>query len=185
MSFTVNKKDEGKMKRIMLLCLLTFFSLGTIAQIRSNDLNGTWTTNNLDSLYFKSDTLKLYQLTIENEGELACPNIQWIINKKEFNIHYINLCTDKPSIMNHDVYGTIHLKNNKINQTVEIKRRRQILDSFEVLSLENLAGDSPESAKKILTLVRIDDNNTVNASSNGMDTDCPQIWHIGYLMQFF
>jgi hypothetical protein len=59
---------------IIILFVITFSVSG---QIKMNDLIGDWNATNKDSLYFKSDTVTLYNDVNFRYGVEGCQFIEW------------------------------------------------------------------------------------------------------------
>ena len=142
-------------KTITQILILTIISINAIGQISSNDLNGDWTINNNDSSYYKSDTIRLYQ-DINYKYEIkTCSIVEWKKDKREFSIHFINICSEPGRAMTYDKKETIKLKSKNKNQIIEIIRGGKIIESFYVLNLEQKRIERNPYDIKILTLERM------------------------------
>ncbi len=141
-------------RRIFQIVIFSLISIGVIGQINLKDLNGEWTTNNNDSSYFKSDTIRLYQ-DINYQYEIkTCNIINWKKGKRQFKIEYVQTCSEPGRAMTYNEKERIKLKKEKESQFIEITRNGELIDKFEIIRLEEKRIERNPFDIKILTLKR-------------------------------
>jgi hypothetical protein len=143
------------MKRTIQILVLTIISFQVSGQVASKDLNGEWTINNQDSSYYLSDTIKLIQ-DINYQYEIkTCSLIVWKKDKRKFEIHSINTCSEPGRGRKYNEKETIKLSHKNGIQTIEIKRNGEAIDFFQVLNYSEESIDRYPYDIKILKLIRI------------------------------
>lgn len=140
---------------IAIFCL--FVSIGTFGQsIRKGDLEGLWKSNNQDSLYYKSDTIR-FHLDINRWNSVeTCNLISWQIKKNRFRIIHSQICTEpgKQSWLN--VKESLRLKKKDFGQIIELKQSGEVLDKFKIIAFSKEDIDRYPHTVKELTLLRFD-----------------------------
>jgi hypothetical protein len=125
-----------------------FVLSGTIyGKIRIKDLKGNRTSNNTDSLYYKTDTIEF----IKSDIRIFCNNADWSIqSKNRFNISYCDCCFDPPKITTHVYPQRLKLKDNQITLFVN----NAYHDKFEIIEFSDF--DYNGKLTKILKLKRLE-----------------------------
>ena len=126
------------------------------AQLKGKDLVGTWTTCNDDSVYFKSDTVILYQdINHRSKQENpCCYNINWNVkSKRKIKIENLFACTEPGRIRTHEGRETFKVLKGA-SQKIQIKRSGREIDKFRVVDFEVREVDRYPHEIKILTLKR-------------------------------
>ncbi len=118
-----------KMKnfRHILIITVIFFSSSLQGQITKGSMNGIWESNNEDSLFFYSDTIKFVQNINQFVNKPICNTISWEIEKGKFKQYSNFKCTEP---------GRKSTTNSK--QKVKLRRKKQ----FDELHIKQ--GDSKE-----------------------------------------
>ncbi len=81
---------KRNMKYIINILILLLLSTSGFGQIRKKDLIGEWQTKNDDSLYYKKDTITLFENINYLYDTKTCYLIRWTLNKRTFKIDITN-----------------------------------------------------------------------------------------------
>src|SRR5690606_14452127 len=108
--------------RITLGLLLLAYS--SYSQTKPKDLIGVWTTCNDDSLYYKADTLILYQDINHRtyQQKPCCYEVNWkVTSAKKLKVQNLFSCTEPGRIQTIDGKSTFKILGKK-DQTIVLKR---------------------------------------------------------------
>lgn len=124
-------------KEIMNKGLLTIFifvvTIGqSFGQVKRNDINGDWETDNKDSLYYKSDTIEFIQDANWPYRNQTCDIVVLRISKSDFKFINSYLCTEPGRERWTNGKQSIKIKKSKIGQTIEIKILNKV-ETFEII----------------------------------------------------
>ena len=112
-----------------------------------------WIMDNIDSSYYKSDTLKFVNFDHEFHRERVCNPLNWTFYKKDrFVLSSGNLC-DEPTFMyvtKAENWFKTRILETKSDLILEIYNSDKLADRFSVVSLKENA-----DMTIILTLVRL------------------------------
>ena len=141
--------------RIAITAIL-FICVGqSFAQVKSSDLLGKWTTCNKDSLYYKSEMVVLYQDANYSVQSDCCYYVNWeISSKKKISLQSLFACTEPGRISKSDLQETFKIVDCKDGQMIVLKRGKEEIDRFEIVSIEEERVDRYPYDIKRLTLKR-------------------------------
>lgn len=139
--------------------LTTIFLLVTFplfSQIKANDLNGKWTACNKDSLYYKSDTVVLYQDANYTVQSGCCSYVNWnVTSKKNIKIENAFLCTEPGRLSSSNDKEIFKLSRDHGRQLITLKRKNFLIGRFQIISLKEQEVNRYPHDIKILTLKRL------------------------------
>jgi hypothetical protein len=136
---------------IFLLVTVPLFS-----QIKANDLNGKWTACNKDSLYYKSDTVVMYQDANYTVQSGCCSYVNWnITSKKKIKIENAFLCTEPGRLSSFNEREIFKLIREHGRQLITLKRGSFEIGRFQIISLKEKEVNRYPHYIKILTLKRL------------------------------
>jgi hypothetical protein len=146
------------MRTQLLLILLISANIASCQSVKESELIGLWTTCNDDSLYFKSDTLVLYQdINYRNLAKKQCCHyINWNIpTKKDFKIEDLFACAEPGTIKTSGLKEKIKLITKNSEKIIEIYTNGSVTDRFIILKFESKEVDRYPWEIKILTIKRL------------------------------
>jgi hypothetical protein len=136
--------------------MLSLFSSSLLAQIKSSDLIGEWTTCNEDSLYYTLETVELHQDANYNIQTKCCHYLNWkITSKKSIKIEELFTCTEPGRLSSSNLKETFKVVKCADGQMIVLKRGKEEIDKFMIVSLEERKVDRYPHYIKILTLKRM------------------------------
>ena len=97
-----------------------------------------WRSNNNDSLYFKSDTINVYQFKTRSYRSFGCEKINWnFSSENEFVLTRVHLCMEPPTrdISKPDDSLKVRFKNKKAKLINEYNHSNQNIEKFELIDL--------------------------------------------------
>lgn len=116
-----------------------------------------WTACNIDSSYYKSDTVKLYSNDYFHISAKCCNYIDWTFcNRTTFNLTELFNCVEPPySDLDPNNYGLkLKLKKNKANKLIlSIYDKGKFKDRFILVSLDRIELQKGQLSYR-LTMVR-------------------------------
>ncbi len=142
-----------KISPFISLLMLSFSAC--LGSIKQNDLIGDWDTNNRDSLYFKADTIELYQNINHKYGLETCDMIRWKVTEKEFRIEDHYLCSEPGRFRYYTEPEELLIKRRIGKTFLRIKWQDKTIDRFNVISYNEKRIDSYPYDIKILKINRI------------------------------
>lgn len=144
------------MKGILIIFYLLIITPELYSQIKCSDLKGSWTTCNKDSLYYKSDTLTMYQDANYAVHAECCYYVNWKIgNGKKIKLEDAFLCTEPGRLSSVNQKETFRLNRKDDRQLITLKRDGTKIDIFEIVKLEERKINRYPHYIKILRLKRI------------------------------
>ncbi len=155
LSFILSSQLFGQKESICL----SKQNIKQILKSKKNDLgelhNETWNTNNIDSLYFKSDTIYLYNNTYMYLSENWCKEICWNLKENKITIIEQNLCIEPPLSTISGEKSNLKYKIEKENGSffLTLDKGLNEYSKFEIIRIERIKLDEKEEYIK-MTLFR-------------------------------
>lgn|SRR5690606_20422250 len=141
---------------IIVVILFLFAATPLFSQIKLSDLSGEWTTCNKDGLYYKSDTIVMYQDANYAVNADCCYYVNWTIrNKKNIKIEDAFLCTEPGRLSSFEEKETLKLRRRANQQLIIIKRGNTEIGKFLVVNLKEQRVNRYPHYIKMLTLRRL------------------------------
>jgi hypothetical protein len=141
-----------------LIFTLVMISIGTAhGQVKLKDLEGAWTACNDDSLYYKSDTVTLYNDINHRtyQDKPCCHNVNWQMTARgKLRIEELFACTEPGRIKHSNEKESIKLTGKK-EQVITLKRGRKVIEKFALLKFEVLEVDRYPHEVKVMALKRL------------------------------
>lgn len=142
-----------------LIIVLTFIGMANscYSQVTSKDMIGLWTTCNDDSIYYRADTLTLYQDINRRtyQASPCCYEINWdIISSKKIKVKSLFACTEPGRVQTENGKETFNLSKEP-HQIITIKRSGKVIERFELMEFELLQVDRYPYEVKIIKLKRL------------------------------
>jgi hypothetical protein len=109
-----------------------------------------WIIINDDSLYFKSDLIKLYQYQTSNKLSKVCKTLNWSFYKKnKFVLTKAEKCKEPPTIEGNlkENWFETKIEKNDLGLILEIYNKNKLADRFRVIEINN--------DKTLITLKRL------------------------------
>jgi hypothetical protein len=98
-----------------------------------------WRSDNDDSLYFKSDTIKVYQYKTRSYRSFGCEKINWVFsNENEFVLRRVHLCMEPPTrdISQPNDSLKINFKKRNSKLLIEFNHYNKNIDKFELIDIK-------------------------------------------------
>ena len=144
------------MRVASIVFYLLIITTPLFSQIKCSDLKGDWTTCNKDSLYYKSDTLTMYQDANYTVQSGCCHYVNWkITSKKNIKIENAFLCTEPGRLSSSNDKEVFKLSKTQGQQVITIKRSGTEIGKFQILKLEEQKVNRYPHYIKLLTLKRL------------------------------
>ncbi|QNF33372.1 hypothetical protein HUW51_11810 [Adhaeribacter swui] len=144
-----------RIKAFWVTSILLLLSLTLFGQATRKNLVGEWTTNNKDSLYFKNDTVQLYQDVNYRYGLETCSLIEWKFEPKKFRVLHLFTCSEPGTVNYSSPREKLKLKKRGRQQILEIKKGGLVLDTFLILEFKEYKVQRYPHEIKALKLKRI------------------------------
>ncbi len=97
-----------------------------------------WRSDNEDSLYFKSDTIKVYQYKTRSYRSFGCEKINWTFtNENEFVLTRVHLCMEPPTRDNSQANDSlkINFRKNNSKLRIEVNHSKKNVDKFDLIEI--------------------------------------------------
>lgn len=147
------------MKNLLLiisLAILNTVTFEAFGQIKRTQLQGDWKTNNQDSLYYKSDSVKFY-LGINHWLDIeACNLVIWSTKKGKFRFINSYICSEPGRVNWLNVKEKLKLTKTDYGQILELKRANSVIERFKILDFQITYADRYPHETKELTILRFD-----------------------------
>jgi hypothetical protein len=144
------------MIRTFIIVIFLVVSFPLFGQVKSKDLVGEWTTCSRDSLYYKSDTVIMYQDANYQINSNCCNYVNWKIpSRRQIKIEDAFLCTEPGRLSTNSEKETFKLYKVDDRQTIIIKRGKTKVDRFLIMRFEEKKINRYPHNIKILTLQRL------------------------------
>jgi hypothetical protein len=138
---------------LTITLILTIVRL-SCGQVKREQLDGDWETNNKDSLYYKSDTVEFIQDANWRYGIATCDIVILRVSKSEFKFVNTYLCSEPGTERTTNGKQTIRLFKQKSDQLIEIKILDKV-EKFKVLTYEEKRVNRYPWDIKVLRLKRV------------------------------
>lgn len=117
-----------------------------------------WITCDTDSGYYHDDTIHLYRSYHYCFGSGCCQFVRWTLSPKyTFSLTSFLFCQEPPvsgiTMENQDLKFDISGSENRT--TIAIRRKKEVIDKFEVVDLRTVTLPDNMGTSQRLTLVRI------------------------------
>jgi len=123
------------MKRIFNISILLLCYTVATGQINRKDIVGDWETNNHDSLYYKADTILLYNSLNHLFPKETCNIVKWSISKRSFKIENVSICSEAGLISEHTNEEKLQLYKSDFGRIIKLKRNEMPFDKFKIVEL--------------------------------------------------
>jgi len=144
------------MRRLTNIFVLFLISTTVFGQIKRKDILGEWQTQNDDSLYYHSDTIKLYQDINHFYNTETCYLIRWTIDKRNYKLSNVFICTEPGRISSFTDKEKLRLTKTDFGQIITLERNNQIFDKFKITDYQEKEIDRYPHDTKKLQLMRFD-----------------------------
>lgn len=144
------------MKHLTNILILLLLSSSVFGQIKKKDLIGQWQSKNDDSLYYKSDTTKLYKDINHFYNTKTCYLIRWTIDKRTFRISNVFTCTEPGRVPAFTDKEKIRTSKTDYGQVISLERNGIIFDEFKIVDYQVREVDRYPHEIKELRLMRFD-----------------------------
>ena len=98
-----------------------------------------WRSNNDDSLYFKSDTINVYQFKTRSYESFGCEKVNWnFSSENEFVLTRVHLCKEPPTrdISKPNDSLKVKFKNKRSMLIIEFNHLNKNIDKFELIDFK-------------------------------------------------
>ncbi len=144
------------MRAFFVTIALSLITIPLFSQTKAKDLDGKWIACNKDSLYYKSDTVTMYQDVNYTIKSNCCYYVNWnITSKKDIKIENAFLCTEPGRVSSFNGQEVFKLSKGGQRQLITIKRSGKEIEKFEILKLEERKVNRYPHDIKVLTLKRL------------------------------
>ena len=181
------------MRILHIILILLLFSSTVFGQIKRNDIIGEWQTKNDDSLYYHSDTIKLYKDINHFYNTETCHLIRWTIDRRNFKLSKILTCSEPGRVSSFTDKEKIKIKNTDYGQVLTLERNGQVFDKFKIIDFQVKQVDRYPHEIKELSLMRFDKlseykllsyvDSLINNLSNNVEDSEPPIVINGYVIE--
>ncbi|MBF9255808.1 hypothetical protein I2I11_21090 [Pontibacter sp. 172403-2] len=151
---TLAKTEMIEKRRYWFIAFFLLLDLAAFGQVKRKDLIGEWTTNNSDSLYYKSEFIELYQDANFRFGLKTCNLVEWRVGKQKFSLVDIYTCTEPARESFSNEKETLKLINKGSQQFLEVNKGIESA-TFLILDLQGRKVDRYPCNIKVLKLKRI------------------------------
>lgn len=145
------------MIRLLSIIVCIFANSQLFAQIKKQELVGDWASCNKDSLYYTSDTIRLYQDNNYYFKTKCCYYVHWnIFTKGKMKIENSFMCVEPGRRFWNSDEIAIELKKNNGKQFIILKKNGAAMQNFLLLSFEKIElSEAPYGTIKVLTLKKM------------------------------
>ena len=98
-----------------------------------------WKSNNVDSIYFKSDTIKVYQYKTRSYRSYGCEEVHWTFSDEDdFVLTRVHLCMEPPlrDISKPTDSLKVNFKEKKSKLRIEFKNFNKKIEEFELIEIK-------------------------------------------------
>lgn len=145
------------MRKLTYILILLNLSSSGFGQMKKNDLIGEWQSKNDDSLYYRNDTIRLFENVNHFYESNTCYIIRWIVSKRSFKINNVYTCTEPGSVSAYTAKENLRLTNTDFGQIITLERSGQQFDKFKIVNYQKKQIDKYPYDIKELKLMRFDD----------------------------
>lgn|GEM_PF-1612500 len=97
-----------------------------------------WVSDNTDSLYYKSDTIKLYGFKTKPYLADFCESVNWsFYEKSKFFLAKAHFCKEPPTVTANAEHFNIKFLKTKTEFIIELYKLNILTDKFKVLEIIN------------------------------------------------
>ena len=134
--------------------------LDVISQSIKDDYSFTnvWTTCNKDSLFFKSDTIELYNNSNYRQGFGCCYYLNWrFTDKFNFKQNFTEFCDEPPGetiYPNNDNLYKVEYVNKGNYVEMYVYKKNVLTNKYKVVAIDNTILDNNRDKCYKITLVR-------------------------------
>ena len=145
------------MKKVLIIIFAIVSGIEAFAQkLTREDLLDNWTVSNKDSSYYLSEVVELHQDANYTyiHGTESCDLVEWRVEKDKFSLVDMYICSEL-GIETVPEQDAIHLGNERNKQILEISRKDQVVDKFEIIEMIETKVNRYPHNTRLLRLKRI------------------------------